>query len=399
MNILIVDDDPLICRLLTRQLRDLSLEQVHVCHQASDALAWLAEHPETGLVFCDLQMPELDGIEFIRHLSGMTYGGALVLISGEEDPRLLHSARRLARAHGLNVPGALQKPIDRTQLAQLIPLCSAASAQTGTRGARIPHTRDDLLHALEQRQIVNHYQPKVTFQKGAVVGVEALARWQHPQLGLVGADHFIPLAEACGLIDPLFRQILQQALQDARRWHANGHPLHVAVNVSAKNLHTLDLPDLIASETAAAGLPLSCLTLEITESHLIEDLQTTLDILTRLHLKRIKLSIDDFGTGHSSLAQLRDIPFSELKLDRSFVHGAAHDPARRSILNASLKMAAQLGMRTVAEGVEDQSDWDYLYQAGCDLAQGWLIARAMPEDALSAWLEQWPQQRQALLGL
>lgn len=400
MNTLIVDDDPLICRLLTQQLRNLGLEPVHACHHAGEAIAWLAQRPEIDLIFCDLQMPELDGIEFIRHLARTAYPGALILISGEEDPRLLRSAMRLARAHGLHAPGALHKPLERTELIHLLEHCQAT--RPGARPFPAGHvlTREDLLQALEQGQIINHYQPKVTFRDGQVTGVEVLARWQHPQQGLLTANHFVPLAEDSQLIDRLLQQVLQQALRDCRSWQEAGYPLQVAVNVSVKNLHLLDLPDLVARQAAAAEVPLSRLTLEITESHLIEDLQTTLDILTRLHLKRIALSIDDFGTGHSSLAQLRDIPFSELKLDRSFVHGAAHEPARRSILNASLTMATQLGMRTVAEGVEDESDWRYLSEAGCDLAQGWLIARAMPSDALLTWLRQWPEQRQQLgLGL
>jgi len=157
-------------------------------------------------------------------------------------------------------------------------------------------------------------------------------------------------------------------------------------------------PDYVDQAVAAAGVPASRLMLEVTESRAMKDPMATLDILTRLRLRRIGLSIDDFGTGHSSLAQLRDIPFDELKVDRSFVHGACANEALRAILQPSLNMARQLGMKTVAEGVEDIDDWQYLQAAGCDVAQGYFIGRPMPPGHLLGWLAEWEVRRGALLA-
>ena len=178
-----------------------------------------------------------------------------------------------------------------------------------------------------------------------------------------------------------------------------GLEIPVAINVSMDNLAALDFPDVVARLANEAGVGLNTVVLEVTESRLMKDARGPLEILTRLRLKRIGLSIDDFGTGHSSLAQLRDIPFDELKLDRSFVGGAARDPALRAIIESTLVMAHQLDMKVVAEGVEDRCDWDFLRGLGCDVAQGYFIGRPMPATELPAWRAGWETRRCELAGI
>ena len=165
--------------------------------------------------------------------------------------------------------------------------------------------------------------------------------------------------------------------------------LQVAVNLSMDNLVSLDFLDLVVGLAAKAGVPPQMMELEVTESRLMEDLRTPLEILTRLRLKRFRLSIDDFGTGHSSLAQLRDLPFDELKIDQSFVHGAWNNEKLRAMFDSSLGLARQLGMEVVAEGVEDQADWDFVRKTGCEIAQGYFIARPMPAADLPGWIQSW----------
>jgi EAL domain-containing protein (putative c-di-GMP-specific phosphodiesterase class I) len=164
------------------------------------------------------------------------------------------------------------------------------------------------------------------------------------------------------------------------------------------NLAALDFPDVVARLAKDAGVALGTLVLEVTESRLMKDVRGPLEILTRLRLRRIGLSIDDFGTGHSSLAQLRDIPFDELKLDRSFVSGAVDDRAMRTIVESTIAMAHQLGMKVVAEGVETQADWDFLCGLGCDVAQGYFIARPMPGIELPAWRVRWQARQRELVA-
>lgn len=249
-----------------------------------------------------------------------------------------------------------------------------------------------------QGELFNVYQPQVELATGQVAGVETLVRWQHPEDGLVGPEHFIPLAEEHHLIDDLTRSMLGHALLQARAWTEAGLRLHVGVNISMDNLGALDFPDFVARALVTAGVPPEQLVLEVTESRLMTNALSALDILTRLRLKHIGLSIDDFGTGHSSLAQLRDIPFDELKLDKGFVHGAHHDISNRAILEANLGMARQLGMRSVAEGVEDRADWDLLQRMRCDLAQGYFISRPMAGSEIPGWIAQWEPRRIELVA-
>lgn len=396
MRILLVDDEPFALKLLSRQLYDCGFSDVLACEHAIDALAALeADMEQFGMVFCDLQMPTMDGVEFIRQLAHMNYVGGLVLISGEND-RILQTAEKLSKAHRLNVLGALNKPVSPERLRQVLEVHPSLDKQV----ARVPrkvYGPDDIRRAIAEEQLVNYYQPKVDLVSGAFTCVETLVRWLHPKDGVVFPDEFIFLAEEHELIDQMTRVVLVNALRQVRVWQDDGLELRVAVNVSMDSLGLLEFPDFVASALAEAGVSPDCLVLEVTESRLMKDPLASLDILTRLRLKHIGLSIDDFGTGHSSLAQLRDIPFDELKIDRSFVHGAHSDPSLRAIFAASLGMARQLGMKTVAEGVEDRADWNFLRAIGCDQAQGYFIARPMLATTLAKWMEEWEIRRHELM--
>ena len=390
MRTLLIDDDPFALKLLARQLAQLGRVAVTLCEHAKEAIDLLQQSADSvGLVFCDLQMPDIDGVEFVRYLARIGYRGDLVLVSGE-DVRILQTVERLAQAHGIRLLGALSKPVSPEQLKQV--LARNESRRAACRAERTLYQADEIRRALAGTELVNHYQPKVELKTGLLVGVEALVRWQHPQAGLVYPDQFISTAEDNGLIDELTGVVLDMALRQLAQWRGIGIDLKMAVNVSMENLAALDFPDSVARLAADAGIALSGLTLEVTETRLMRDVRASLDIVTRLRLKRIGLSIDDFGTGHSSLAQLRDIPFDELKLDRSFVHGSARDPALRAIVEGTLAMARQLGMKSVAEGVEDSADWDFLRALGCEVAQGYFVSAPMPGGDLPAWLKGWEQR-------
>jgi len=397
MRILLVDDDPLALKLLSRQLGNLGFSEVVARERAHDAIALLEAAPDAvDLIFCDLQMPGMDGVEFVRHLVRVGYSNGVVLVSGE-DRRILDTAAKLAKAQALNVLGTIRKPVSPAGLGPLLRLETSA-VHAPSRAARTTYGPDELRRAIVAGELVNHYQPKVEVASGRVAGVETLVRWSHPSNGLVFPDQFIRTAEENDLIDDLTRLVLINAMHQARRWRDAGLDLHVAVNVSMDNLADLEFPDFVRSSANEAGVALESMVLEVTESRLMNDPLSSLDILTRLRLKRIGLSIDDFGTGHSSLAQLRDVPFDELKVDRGFVHGAWQDASLRAIFEASLGMAHQLNMKTVAEGVEDQDDWDFLRRAGCDLAQGYFIAKPMPAENIEGWMIEWEARRPELVA-
>jgi diguanylate cyclase (GGDEF)-like protein len=244
----------------------------------------------------------------------------------------------------------------------------------------------DLREAVERRDLLVAFQPKVDPKSGAVVGAEALARWHHPVLGTVPPDEFIPLAEHSGLVRPLTLHVLELALRRRASWARAGHDLHVAVNLSPNSLLDVELPDIVARLLAQTGNAPSNLTLEITESTILADPAGSMATLEKLHTLGVKLSIDDFGTGYSSLGRLRELPIHEVKIDKSFVKRIAADHRDRAVVRSAVQLGHALDLEVVAEGVEDHDTYEYLAREGCDIVQGYHISPPLPPDAFADWL-------------
>jgi len=399
-RILIVDDDSFMLKLLARMLESLGFSEVIACDGGLIGLQQLAAGaPAVDVVFLDINMPGMDGIEFIRRLVECRYSGSIVLVSGENS-RILDSVEKLVQVHQLWLLGSLQKPVARGAVADLMKqLRPNAPAQGAASAEKCPYAVEQLRSAVANGELICHYQPKVSMKTGEVVGAESLVRWQPPQGALIFPQQFIPLAEEHGLMSRITHAVLSSAMKQAKLWRRRGRNLSIAVNVSMSDLAALDFPDTAAAMAHAIGIEPSAITFEVTESQVMKQLSTVLDVLSRLQLKRFKLSIDDFGTGHSSLAQLRDLPFDELKIDRGFVHGASSNSTVRAICSASLRMAQQLGLQVVAEGIEQAQDWVLLRDLGCDLGQGYLIARPMPVTDLDQWVTNWEAQLGTATGL
>ncbi len=254
------------------------------------------------------------------------------------------------------------------------------------------HNRDRLVHLGELRQAIDcgqlvvHYQPKIQCVERRVTGVEALVRWDHPERGLLGPDAFVPLAEQSGLIKQVTRHVLEAAIGQSRAWRARGIELSVAVNVSMRDLHDPQLPELIASLLAAGGVGAGSLELEITESALMADPARALAVLHRLRVLGLKVAIDDFGTGYSSLAYLKRLPVDVLKIDKSFILQLATDPSDLAIVRSVIELGHNLGLTVVAEGVEDAASWRRLTELGCDTVQGYYFGRPAPAAEFERWL-------------
>jgi predicted signal transduction protein with EAL and GGDEF domain len=244
----------------------------------------------------------------------------------------------------------------------------------------------ELRRAVEDGELVLHYQPKIDLRTGALAGVEALVRWEHPIRGLLSPDQFVPIAEQAGLIEPLSLWVLRAALMQANAWRRIGLEVPVAVNLSMRSLHDEDLPDTIAELLTATRTPANLLVLEITESTLMADPTRTLAILERLRAMNVRVAIDDFGTGHSSLTYLKRLLVDELKIDRSFVKDIVTDATDRIIVRSTIDLAHGLGLRVVAEGVEDAITRALLADLGCDEAQGFHIGRPLRGHDLTHWL-------------
>jgi len=391
-TVLLVDDDQVMLDLEMMMLNTLGINNVMVALTGTKALAIMDEIDDIiHAVVCDLNMPEMDGIELLRHLAARNYTGGVMLISGE-DARILHTAEKLANEHRLNVIGVLEKPITPKEIEASLKKLGALTAKVQpeqTPRNQIAVSVDELRNGIVNDELVVFFQPKIDVVSREVAGLEALVRWQHPDKGMIAPYLFVSMAEDNRLIDELTKSVFKQAIRCAAELKTAGFELKVAVNISVETLNDLDWPDFALQQVSGAGIDSSNIILEITESRLMENLASALEILTRLSMNKFKLSVDDFGTGYSSMEQLQRAPFSELKIDRAFVNGATHDKSARAILESSVDLAKKLNMSIVAEGVETQEDWDLIAELGCDQVQGYFIAKPMPFDELKTWLRQW----------
>ena len=388
LSAMVVDDEEIIVDITSELLRSLGIGEITAAMDGKTALRMLDAMREfPNLILCDLNMPSMDGIQFIRHLGERQVRSGIILVSGE-DSRILHSVEAMARSYDLYVLGVIEKPINLAPMLVLLNSYSDAG-KTAKLVAAQPISDEELRAGIESDYVVLVYQPKADIVNGKIRGVEVLARWAHPTRGLLGPATFVPLAEETGRINELTDLIFRKALAQCAEWRAGGLDLSISVNFSVGNLHWLDLPEHILACAAKAGIPPAKIVIELTESHVMNDLKASLEILGRLRLKGVQLSIDDFGTGYSSMEQLKRTPFTELKVDRAFVFEAANDPAARAILDSSAALGRRLNMTVVAEGAETESDVELALAAGCDLIQGYHVAKPMLGNAVAAWVKEW----------
>ena len=366
-SLLVIDDERAFGAFVVKVATQVGFDAT-ATDNAAEFRRLLAEAMPTVVVL-DLQIPDVDGLELLRELGERHCRAKIVLISGM-DARVLDSARRLGGELGLTMASPIQKPIRAAALAQVLAsLCDASNELTVA----------SLSQAISEDRLFLVYQPKVEVKTRRLVGVEALVRLKAEDGSVVPPDDFIPLAEQSGLIDRLTERVIDLALPQAAAWHAKGVELQVAVNLSARNIHDRQLPDTLAGKCKANGVPPGTITLELTETTFTADGIILLEVLGRLRLKGFHLSIDDFGIGYSSIAQLLRLPFSELKVDQSFVVKMDRVRESRVVTKTIIDMAHNLGLSAVAEGVETEPVMQLLAEFGCDIAQGYLFSK--PVDA------------------
>jgi EAL domain-containing protein (putative c-di-GMP-specific phosphodiesterase class I)/CheY-like chemotaxis protein len=374
--VLVVEDDDFQRRTVARMLRSMDALEVLEAGDGKQALALLRGPAFVDLVVCDLDMPEMDGMEFLRHL-GQAHDSAAVIICSAQAWSLLHSVEKMARAYGVRLLGAIEKPVTREGIEDLIagyaPATPSARAAAGVAGFSL----EQVLCGLQQKQFESFFQPKVEMATGRIIGAEALARWRHPKHGLVGPNAFISLLEKSGNIDELTFPILEEAVNACRGWRECGLDLTVSVNLSLSSLADTTLADRVMEAVRSSGLGPDYMIFEMTETVAMTEVAAALENLARLRMRGFGLSVDDYGTGFSSLRQLTGVPFTEIKIDQEFVTGCATNPSSRTIVESSVEMARRLGIKSVGEGVETQEDWDVLKAAGCDVAQGYFIAKPL----------------------
>jgi len=390
-SILVVDDSALQRAHAAALCRALGVPVVHEAEGGAEALALLARlQPLPSLMILDIEMPGMNGIELIEELRIRNIQVGLIIASGRESA-LIDSVQAIGASLGFNVLAGLEKPLTRESLAGAINGQGARGGKrTGAGGGPglAPIAPAVLEAALRRGQITVHYQPKVDIQTGLVLGVEALARWDHPDLGPIPPCRFIKQAEQCGLIQPLTFRVLEQALRQAACWNSRGLRLSVAANLSPLLLDWPGLARDIVAVVQRFQVPPEQLSFEITESSLVDTHSEARGLLARLRLRGFGLSIDDYGTGFSSMQQLTRIPFTELKIDRSFVRRSNERRSLRVILKSAIDMACQLGVASTAEGIETLEEWRLLQELGCLVGQGYFIAHPMPGPEIPLWLNQ-----------
>jgi EAL domain-containing protein (putative c-di-GMP-specific phosphodiesterase class I)/DNA-binding CsgD family transcriptional regulator len=375
MRVLVFDDDDAIGRLVVRVAKMSGMDAMAV----TDAGAF-GEHLTSNVpqvVVLDLQLSGTDGVEQMRLLAERQYTGALVLMSGY-DARVLATARAVGQSLGLKVERVLEKPLQVAELERVFEfLQSAEQSLSGDR----------LLQAIANDELALHFQPVVSRNPRVLKKLETLVRWEHPVLGQIPPGDFLPMAETnVTVIDALTDWVVGATVEAYQVLTELGIRVPMAVNISTQNLHDLTLPDRLEQRLRAGGMPVQDLCLEITEGAIFRDAGRTMDILSRMRLKGMQLSIDDFGTGYSSFKILRQMPFSEIKIDQSFVADVTTSRDSRAIVKSIIDLAANMEMGCVAEGVETEETADLLEQLGtCDL-QGYFIARPMPIEAVPSWL-------------
>lgn len=383
-TVLVVDDEPGIAQMMVDAAEDFGF-QAHAVHDWRTAEAQAAQ---ADVILLDLMMPGVDGVAALRDLAAAGVKSRIVLVSGL-DRRVIDSARRVARMQHLDVVDVLRKPFRPIDLMAVLSGLAERPRDAGKVPAPPPGSTvgiDDIRRALSRGEFILDFQPQVRLADRRWVGLEALVRWHHPQKGRLRPDMFIPLIEGSDLALPFTYAMIAQSLAALRTISERaGFDGGLAVNVPPTALTTTDFPDRVLALLAEVGIEPSRLTIEITETSIPTDPTLSLDIQTRLRLHGVRLSIDDFGTGHSSLERLHEAPFDEMKIDMVLIRNADHDASLRKIAESVVALGRSLSMTVVAEGVESAATMDWLTSIGCDVAQGYLVAMPLNLDGVCEW--------------
>ncbi len=390
LQFLVAQAEPVQRELLAGLLRSIGAEHVHMVpdgHAALRAIGGAA--PPIDIAIIDLALPGMDGLELIRRLAEQGCRAGLVVV-GAQSGDILFSIETMALAYGVDLLGTMAKPPSAVRLQTLIGHYTPPGTPDAP-DAHPPFTFAEVGRGLQAREFDPFFQPKIELETGEVKGLEMFARWRHPQHGVLGPAAFVPVLEANGRIDFLDWSMIEKSVGACRILHDQGIPISFSVNVDPSTLaHEQFIGQITACVERHRILP-GYITFEITESSVLATDPHFLERLLRLRMMGFGLAVDDYGTGRSNLQLLASIPFSELKIDRSFVDGASKKRAIGTVLKSYLGLARSLDRQACAVGVETKQDWDFLQGLGCTYAQGYYIASPMPVEEVPGWLADWRQ--------
>jgi EAL domain-containing protein (putative c-di-GMP-specific phosphodiesterase class I)/ActR/RegA family two-component response regulator len=386
-SLYVLDDDEQYAQLLSELAKNAGWTAI----AETDPVLFLSHDlSKINVLTLDLNMPGMDGIEVIREIAERKCNLKLILVSGF-DARVLHSAQQLAEAHNIKVVASLTKPVSINEFIKVLDTLEKETPSYKSSSVKNSVTAKELENAIKNDELILYYQPQIDIKTNKLSGVEALVRWNHPERGIIFPDQFIYLAEENNLIGDLTESMIYLAVKQNKKWHDIGFDTVISVNVSIAYITSLNLPEKLIKLLDQYDVNAKNIMLELTESAVMGELTTSLDVLNRLRMKGFSLSIDDFGTGYSSLSHLYQAPFTELKIDQGFVMHILEDAEAMVIVKICIMLGQMLGMSIVAEGVETEAIYDKLEEMGCDIAQGYFLSRPIPADQLY----QWKQDRNA----
>jgi EAL domain-containing protein (putative c-di-GMP-specific phosphodiesterase class I)/FixJ family two-component response regulator len=392
LHYLVAEDNEFQRRWLVVMLTNLGANHIVEAEDGHSALEILHDPSKSiDICFIDLNMPGMDGLELIRHMAKEDNPASIILASAL-DPSLVFSVETMSKAYGVNLLGTIAKPATPENLRELIALYQPKQDRaTEARSTGPEFTLAEIAQGLANDQFMPYFQPKVEIETGHIKGAEAFARWLHPVHGMISPAAFLSKLENTTHLDTLSWAMIEKSAAACRSWKALGYPISVSINLASSCLTRAGCAEHIVGIVAKYEVEPSNIIFEITESAAKIDDPQYLENLARLRMNGFNLAIDDFGTGHASMQELLRIPFSEVKIDRSFVVGASKNEAIRVVLSSSLELARKLNRQSTAVGVETRHDWDLLQQLGCTHAQGYYIAKPMESNVLPAWMEEWSQ--------
>jgi EAL domain-containing protein (putative c-di-GMP-specific phosphodiesterase class I) len=390
LHFLVAEAEPAQRLTLVDMLGRLGASQVTEVPDGHTALRCFQDTftPTVDVAIIDLALPGMDGLELIRTLAATNCRARLIVV-GAQAANLMFSVETMAQAYGFDLLGTMTKPVSGARLASLLDNYAppALAADSGPKGPSF--TFSEVGIGLQARQFEPFFQPKIELETGQVKGLEAFARWRHPEHGVLGPSAFIDALEQNNRIDFLDWSMIEKSVERCRQFHDQGIPISISINLAPETLAHPAFMQQIASCVGRHRLLPDYITFEMPESSVLTTDPSFVERLVRLRMAGYGLAIDDYGTGRSNLQLLARIPFSELKIDRSFVDGASKKRALGTVLSSCLGLARSLDRMSVAVGVETKQDWDFLQGLGCTYAQGYHIARPMEADAFPGWLEDW----------
>jgi len=394
LHFLVAQADPLQRRVLVDMLGQMGAPRVTEVPDGHTALRCFQDSftPTVNIAIIDLALPGMDGLELIRTLAGMHCQARLIIV-GNQPANLMFAVETMAQAYGFDLLGTLTTPASSLRLRELLDnyaLPAVSHPEEGEAGGPT-FSFSEVGIGLQARQFEPFFQPKIELETGQVKGLETFARWRHPEHGVLGPHAFIGALEQHSRIDFLDWSMIEKSVERCRAFHDMGIPIAISINLAPETLGHPQFMQQIAACVGRHRLLPDYITFEIPESSVLSTDAGFVERLVRLRMAGYGLAIDDYGTGRSNLQLLARIPFSELKIDRSFVDGASKKRALGTVLSSCLGLAKSLERDSVAVGVETKQDWDFLQGLGCTYAQGYYIASPMEASAFPGWLEDWRQ--------